>query len=44
MVVSVVTDDGTTKDFRIPDANYTPDKVAAIVGEWFERQQMVSGL
>jgi hypothetical protein len=44
MVVSVVTDDGTTKDFRIPAAQYTPDNVAAIVGAWFEQQQAVSNL
>lgn len=44
MVVSVQTDDGTTKDFRIPEAQYTPDSVKAIIDEWYERQQAVHAI
>jgi len=44
MEVSVSTDDGTTNTFRVPQAQYTPKSVAAIVDEWFERHQGVAGL
>lgn len=44
MIVSVQTDDGTTKDFRIPAANYTVEGVAAEVEAWAERQKAVANL
>lgn len=44
MIVSVATDDGTTKDFRIPEARYTPENVSAIVNEWFEKHQGVANI
>lgn len=44
MVVSVETHDGTTQDFRIPQAQYTPESVEAVVNEWYERQQAVANL
>lgn len=44
MQVDVRTDDGTEKSFLIPDAQYTADKVEAIVGDWYERHQAIAGL
>lgn len=44
MIVTVQTADGTTKDFRIPQANYTTEGVAAIVDEWAERQKAIANL
>ncbi len=44
MEVAVVTDDGTEKMFLIPEANYTADRVAAIVNAWYEQQQSIAGL
>lgn len=44
MVVSVLTDDGTAVDFRVPRAQYTADNVSAQVDEWYERHQGVANL
>lgn len=44
MIVNVLTDDGTTKEFRIPEAKYTPESVRALIEEWYEKQQAVAGL
>lgn len=44
MEVTVTTDDGTSKSFMIPLAQYTPAGVRAIVDDWYERQQGVAGL
>lgn len=44
MIVSVAMNDGTTKDFRIPEANYTPEGVAAEVEAWAERQRAIANL
>jgi len=44
MLVSVQTDGGVTNDFRVPESQYTPDNVKAIVDAWYERTQGVAGL
>lgn len=44
MEINVVTDDGTTKTFRVPTTKYSPTSVHAIVQEWYERQQAVHNL
>lgn len=44
MIVSVETDDGTTRDFRIPAAQYTADNVTAIVDDWYAHQQAIASL
>lgn len=44
MVVSVVTDGGTNKEFRVPEASYTKENVRAIVDAWFEHEQGVASL
>ena len=44
MEVSVVTDDGTTKSFRIPLGQYSRDNVKAIVDGWYEHVQAVNDI
>lgn len=44
MEVHVATDDGTEQTFNIPEAQYTAEGVAAIVGAWYERQQQIANL
>lgn len=44
MIVNIVTDDGTTKEFRIPEAKYTGESVRAIIDDWYEHQQAVAHL
>lgn len=44
MEVNVATDDGTTRQFRVPEALYTADKVKALVDEWYERHGAVAAL
>lgn len=44
MVIGVQTDDGTTTEFRVPEAQYTPTAVAALIEDWYERQQAIANL
>lgn len=44
MVVSVVTDNGDTNEFRVPASQYTPDNVKAIIDTWYEQHQGVMDL
>lgn len=44
MIVNVQTDDGTTKEFRIPEAKYTVESVNALISEWYEKQQAIANL
>lgn len=44
MLISVATDDGVTNDFRVPESQYTPANVKAIVDAWYEQTRGVAGL
>jgi hypothetical protein len=44
MEVNVATDSGTEKQFIIPEANYTPERVKAIIDAWYELDRAVGEL
>lgn len=44
MLIDVVTDDGTSTQFRVPEAQYTAVNVEATVNAWYEHQQAVAQL
>lgn len=44
MEVSVETDGGTSKSFVFADAQYTPEKVDAIIDAWAERERAIASL
>ena len=44
MVVSVVTDNNDTQEFRIPQTQYNDLAVKAIIDAWYERHVGVIGL
>lgn len=44
MEVTVQTDDGTERSFKVPEALYTKENVEAQVNAWYEQHQAIAGL
>lgn len=42
--VQILTDGGTYKTFKVPEATYTAENVKAIIDAWVEREKAVGNL